>query len=268
MKAVAIFMAQKANIKLNTRKLYMADGNAVQELLKVASVLYNANLNSREEEMDNTNAQPLDISSKISQLKKSRDLASQITEKGATLYDLLEREMVLRESRSNIVAKPFDIKEMEGAVAVAINEIQQQNKETRAILDSLKSDEANLTAKIEKKKADIERATKRFQSLKVVRPAYMDEYERIEVEISKNYSSYMQKYRNLAYMEQQLEELSKMEQDMHEETEMSMKRMQDRLREEELRMLRGDDDSEFLGSGTSISSSNRNRPNGMCILEA
>lgn len=42
-KEIAIFLAQKANIKLSTRKLYMADGNAVQELLKVASVLYNAN---------------------------------------------------------------------------------------------------------------------------------------------------------------------------------------------------------------------------------
>lgn len=32
-------MAAKARIKLNTKKIYAADGRAVQELLKIASVL-------------------------------------------------------------------------------------------------------------------------------------------------------------------------------------------------------------------------------------
>lgn len=34
--------ATKAHIKLNTKKLYQADGYAVKELLKVTSVLYGA----------------------------------------------------------------------------------------------------------------------------------------------------------------------------------------------------------------------------------
>ena len=34
--------ATKAHIKLNTKKLYGADGYAVKELLKVTSVLYSA----------------------------------------------------------------------------------------------------------------------------------------------------------------------------------------------------------------------------------
>ncbi|KAK2490353.1 hypothetical protein MC885_002099 [Smutsia gigantea] len=41
-KAIAQFMATKAHIKLNTKKLYQADGYAVKELLKITSVLYNA----------------------------------------------------------------------------------------------------------------------------------------------------------------------------------------------------------------------------------
>ena len=32
----------KARVKLNTRRLYAADGRAVKELLKIASVLYEA----------------------------------------------------------------------------------------------------------------------------------------------------------------------------------------------------------------------------------
>jgi clusterin-associated protein 1 len=33
-------MAAKARMKLNTKKLYASDGRAVQELLKIASLLY------------------------------------------------------------------------------------------------------------------------------------------------------------------------------------------------------------------------------------
>lgn len=36
---IAALMAAKARIKLNTKKIYAADGRAVQELLKVANVL-------------------------------------------------------------------------------------------------------------------------------------------------------------------------------------------------------------------------------------
>ena len=38
--SVAQAMATKAKIKLNTKRLYAADGRAVKELLKVAEMLY------------------------------------------------------------------------------------------------------------------------------------------------------------------------------------------------------------------------------------
>jgi len=41
-KSVTNLFYSKARIKLNPKKLYTADGYAVQELLKVASMLYNA----------------------------------------------------------------------------------------------------------------------------------------------------------------------------------------------------------------------------------
>jgi clusterin-associated protein 1 len=170
--------------------------------------------------------------------------------------------MGLRDTRSTIVAKPFDIKEMEVSVSHAITQIRAQTTETQYILDSLVLDEANLTAKIEKKRMDLDRATKRFSSLKVVRPAYMDEYERIEAEIAKHYAVYMQKYRNLTYIEHQLSQHEVREADVQEEAEVTMKRMQSRLREEENRMLRGDEEEEFMGSGSLARNS---RPSGMCV---
>ena len=38
--SIASAMASKAKIKLNTKRLYAADGRAVRELLKIAEMLY------------------------------------------------------------------------------------------------------------------------------------------------------------------------------------------------------------------------------------
>merc|ERR1719376_1167309 len=103
-KTVAEFMATKAHIKLNTKKLYGADGYAVKEMMKITSVLYNAtktNVASTLEAgtVDSSNVS-FDISSRINELKEARRLASDITVKGAQLYDLLGKEVDLREQRT------------------------------------------------------------------------------------------------------------------------------------------------------------------------
>ena len=53
-------------------------------------------------------------------------------------------------------------------------------------------------------------------SILTVRPAFMDEYEKLEVELQKQYDVYMEKHRNLTYLEHQLEEYNKTEQDRME----------------------------------------------------
>lgn len=84
------------------------------------------------------------------------------------------------------------------------------------MLENSASDEANLEMKIEKKKAELERNQKRLRSLATVRPAFMDEYEKLEGELSKQYQVYVEKHRNLSYLEHLLEEHNKVEQDQME----------------------------------------------------
>ncbi|KAI9205421.1 Clusterin-associated protein-1-domain-containing protein [Polychytrium aggregatum] len=242
--------APKAHIKLNTRKLYMADGYAVKELLKIADILYQASqIKIVDDEVEYgvertgseaTTVPSLDIASKVGQLKICRTLASEITEKGATLYDLLGKELELRDIRANVISRPFEIQNMEAAVNESIHNLREQISVTKAAMENLGADESSLIAKIEKKKVELDRAEKRLKSLQGVRPAYMDEYEKIEVEVGRLYETYMEKFRNLAYLESQLDEYNRQEQDKFEETESSLKKMQNRLREEELRLLRGD----------------------------
>ncbi|XP_044216721.1 clusterin-associated protein 1 homolog isoform X1 [Thunnus albacares] len=251
-KAVAQFMATKAHIKVNTKRLYQADGYAVKEMLKITSVLYNAMktkqmaLEDRVEE-DN-NKFKFDLGSRISDLKVARQLASEVTSKGASLYDLLGKEVDLREMRTAAIARPLEINETEKALRAAIKEVLESVEKTKDMLSNVVSDETSLDAKIEKKKQELERNRKRLQTLQSVRPAFMDEYEKIEEDLQKQYDTYVEKFKNLCFLESQLEEYHRLEQERFEEAENTLRMMQHKLREEERDLMRSslkDEDSDM-----------------------
>ncbi|XP_042720694.1 clusterin-associated protein 1 isoform X2 [Lagopus leucura] len=249
-KAVAQFMATKAHIKLNTKKLYQADGYAVRELLKVTSVLYSAMNTEGVECTDITEEESskfkFDLGSKIADLKAARQLASEITSKGASLYDLLGKEVELREARTESIARPLEINEAEKMMKVAIECVLEEVQKTKDMLSNVALDEANLEAKIEKRKLELERSQKRLQTLQSVRPAFMDEYEKIEEQLQKQYTSYLEKFHNLTYQEQLLDDQRRTEQEMFEEAANMLRLMQNRLKEEEQRLLKSgnNDDSD------------------------
>ncbi|KFW03890.1 Clusterin-associated protein 1, partial [Eurypyga helias] len=242
--------ATKAHIKLNTKKLYQADGYAVKELLKVTSVLYGA-MNTKGVERADTSEEDgskfkFDLGSKVADLKAARQLASEITSKGASLYDLLGKEVELREARTESIARPLEINEAEKTMKIAIDCVLEEVQKTKEMLNNVALDEASLEAKIEKRKLALERSQKRLQTLQSVRPAFMDEYEKIEEQLQKQYSSYLEKFRNLTYLEQLLEDHRRTEQEMFEEAASMLRLMQNRLKEEEQHLLKSgnNDDSD------------------------
>eukprot|EP00045_Choanoeca_perplexa_P009790 m.95755 g.95755 ORF g.95755 m.95755 type:complete len:405 (+) comp15028_c0_seq3:86-1300(+) len=244
-KAMASFMATKAHVRLSTQKLYGADGYAVRELLKVTSLLYHADKKSKAK--DDTGAPPVslsdfDINTKLGDLKQTRMLANEITSRGAQLYELLGSEPELRAARQKVLGQGMDIDQIETAVKHSLKVLRGQTEKINTMMGSLASDEANLEAKLEKKRMDLERNEKRLKSLQSVRPAFMDEYEKLEAELQKQYEAYVEKFRNLSFLERELENHNQREQDKFEETERQLRRMQERLRDEELRLIRGGED--------------------------
>ncbi|XP_017269034.1 clusterin-associated protein 1 homolog isoform X4 [Kryptolebias marmoratus] len=271
-KAVAQFMATKAHIKLNTKHLYQADGYAVKEMLKITSMLYSA-MKTKQMALEDVveeenNKFKFDLGSRISDLKAARQLASEVTSKGASLYDLLGKEVDLREMRSAAIARPLDINETEKALRAAIKEVLESVEKTKEMLSNVVSDENSLDAKIEKKKQDLERNQKRLQTLQSVRPAFMDEYEKIEEDLQKQYEMYVEKFRNLSFLESQLDEYHRLEQERFEETENNLRIMQHKLREEERDLMRGslkDEDSDLdvpedEGSDSDLEESRPSKP--------
>ena len=86
---------------MNPKKLYEAQGYAVKEMLKVAQMMHKAMQSSEAVDEDESGASSIDfnMNSKLHNLKAARQLASEITESGAKLFDLLAQEKDLKEAR-------------------------------------------------------------------------------------------------------------------------------------------------------------------------
>ena len=86
---------------MNAKRLYEAQGYAVKEMLKISSMMYKAMQSSEVYEEDDSNTQMMDFntSSKLHNLKAARQLATEITETGAKLFDMLGQERELRSAR-------------------------------------------------------------------------------------------------------------------------------------------------------------------------
>merc|ERR1711907_922331 len=114
----------------------------------------------------------------------------------------------------------------------------------KAMTEELQKDEKSLEGKINKERQELERQRKRLDQLVTVRPAFMDEYEQHEQELEKYYDQYVGRFRNLDYLEHELDRFNKDEEEKMEENKRALKKMQKRLRGE------GEDDEEPKKGGS------------------
>ncbi|KAL7303399.1 hypothetical protein TKK_0004584 [Trichogramma kaykai] len=229
---VTEFMIKTVNIRLNTKKLYMADSQAVPELLKMTTLLYEAQSQSTDDLLLSENRPPVnfDIPERINDLKATRQLASQLTISGASLYDLLGKEDELREIRNSRVSHQYDSSEIEGAVKEVIENTKKEIEEMKHLIENVKDTEQNLDTRIERRKTELERNQKRLQALRKVRPAFMEEFEKHEVELKSLYDDYLQKFRYLAYLEHLYDDAAKAEQERFERKQAATKKQLEQLR--------------------------------------
>jgi clusterin-associated protein 1 len=242
--SIASLMAAKARLKLNTKKLYASDGKAVQELLKFATLLFKASRASSKSLAEELIPPPI----KIQDVKVARTLASEITQSGAKLYDMLQIEITEKAERLRVLE--FLSKESitsEGSrdhdyIVKCVEDIIKNTKQSKDDIkkesEELDADQKNLESKIKKKQEELERTEKRLRRVETERPQFMDEVEKLEKELEYHYDIYMEKYRNLDYIEQELEKFHKAEDERREEQEKRLQKMRERLYREEVELLR------------------------------
>ncbi|KAF0696405.1 Aste57867_12823 [Aphanomyces stellatus] len=241
----------KARIKLNPKKLYAADGFAVKELIKIARVLYEASRidPSTIEDDDDVSTKSL-LGSKLKDAKATRALSAEITECGAKLYDLLDNELEVREARmqairfldtvSSNLESTNEHKFLEKSIKGIILSVQENVESMERQCSELDAEEKALAAKIKKAQGDLERSEKRLKSLQNVRPAFMDEYEKLEKELERQYAVYCERFRNLDYLQHELDLHNDREMKKLQENDRTLKKMQKKFRDDELAILRGE----------------------------
>ena len=242
LKSVAEQLLVKARVKLNLKNLYASNGFAVRELLKVATLLHDAFKNANaEEDEGQEEAMSTDIGPghKFADIKLTRSLSQDITKYGARLYELLGTHADAKDSAAKALGKNYDIEDMQKQLHRMVESVGEQTEQMDRMLGNVGQDEQNLQTKIDKKKTELDRHQKRLQSLQTVRPAFMDEYERLEAELNGQYGQYLQSWRNMSFLEAELDAINAQEQEKIQESDRQLQLMQRRLREEELKILRG-----------------------------
>ncbi|KAG6604577.1 Clusterin-associated protein 1 [Phytophthora cinnamomi] len=270
---VATEVLAKARIRLNPKRLYAADGFAVKELIKLARVLYEASRidlateQEPDDDDDDVSVKSL-LGSRVKDPKATRQLASDITQSGAKLYDLLETELDVRDARQQAIRfldalstnheNSSEQKFLERSIQDILVNLQDNVELTERQVVELDAEEKALAAKIKKAQADLERSEKRLKSLQHVRPAFMDEYEKLEKELERQYAIYCERFRNLDYLQRELDLHNSREMKKLAENDRSLKKLQKKFRDDELAILRGEQEDQIENSMLDAMESNNN----------
>ncbi len=249
---IASEIANRMNVSLDRRNLYAADDRAVKELVKVATILDEA-MALAEDEASTLSEEEIQPEATLAAAKRARSLVGEITEISARLSGVLENEG--EDGKERTKALRF-LNSVPGISGDSSQRDQHINSNLASLLESTNaavdrlgkqckimiSNQRGMEEKIRKKTIDLERNSKRLESLKNVRPAYMDEYEKLEEELQVEHERYVVRLRNVGYLEGELASFKQAATERRVKAERSMKRMQKKFREEELMVLNGRDD--------------------------
>ncbi|KAL3785985.1 hypothetical protein ACHAW5_005364 [Stephanodiscus triporus] len=256
--SIASEIATRTNVCLDKRNLYAGDDRAVKELVKVASILDEA-LALAEDEASASSEEEIQPEATLAAAERARALVSEITEICARLSSVMENESEDGKERAKALRFLNSVPGISGDSSQRDNNIESSLtrllESTNATVESLDkqckiliSNQRGMEEKIRKKTIDLERTSKRLESLKNIRPAYMDEYEKLEEEQQVEHERYVVRLRNVDYLEGELTSFKQAVIERRAKVERSTKRMQKKFREEELTVLKGRDDS-MRGNG-------------------
>lgn len=216
-------MAIRSGIRLNPRKLYASDRFAVRELLKVAAPIYRGITSTSTGEAKNANATVPASAQKISQLSAT------VPKHAVELYDQLDKELQIRESRTKILSTMPPLDEVQKSVLASVDGAATRLETLTKELDRLNNDEDTLRSKIKQRKHELERQSKRLMSVQTIRPAFMDEYENLENELQELFKIHFQHYRNVDFYEHELQKAAEKQKLKRAETDKVIKKMKKRV---------------------------------------
>ncbi len=259
MKSAVSLLVFHTRVNVSPVQLYHADYRAVEELLKILEVFHQGyKVSSSAEEM----VSDFTLPSKFDK-RQIKDLAKGITDSGLRIYEWLDRETELKAKREQSlsvlesVLKDYNDSnvDVDGHVKKLIAEQLRANSELEEYYRSLELKEKETLEKLKKKRVELERNEKKLKSLSKTKPAYIEELERHEKELERLYQVYLDKTRNLHYLEDLFEKINCREREQQGQIKKYLTKMQINIRNKEERifdhniekmMVMGDKDSRRL----------------------
>lgn len=133
----------------------------------------------------------------VETLRRIRELSSELTVRGATLYDLLGKEATNKDIRQQQASRPMELGAVERNVKAALAALQSQIQSKRSQLEQSKLETANLNGRLQRKRQELERNQQRLSALQKVRPSYLEEFEKLEEELKVLFEGYIVKHRTV-----------------------------------------------------------------------
>lgn len=127
-------------------------------------------------------------------IKQIRSLSTDLTGLGINLYDLISKETVNKESRSHY-SKPLELNAVEKLLKQSILTLKTQLSLGQATIEGQLNEKSSLVSKIQRKESELERTSHRLSTLQRIRPAYLEEFEKIEIQLKDLYSQYTMRIR-------------------------------------------------------------------------
>ena len=128
------------------------------------------------------------------EIRKIRSLSTELTGHGVNMYDLISKETVNRESRSHYT-KPLELNVVDKLLKQSIQILKHQLESAKVMIAGQLTEKSNLESKIQRKESELERTNHRLTTLQRIRPAYLEEFEKIEVQMKDLYIQYTMRIR-------------------------------------------------------------------------
>jgi clusterin-associated protein 1 len=163
------------------------------------------------------------------------------------LFDLLSKEIYLRGNRAAALGRHYDLKEFEQTLQHAIGVGRAEQVKLEASIETAESNISVINTKIEKKRQELERSEQRLSTMSKVRPAYMDEYEKIQTELEGAYLAYVTRFKVLCHLQHQMDEISRIDEARRAEEKLikqDLENSEDVLLASGLRRLSGSDEDD------------------------
>lgn len=101
-----------------------------------------------------------------------RQLASEITAKGASIHDFLGQELRMKSQRDQVLQRNYELGQIENALQLKMKKMEMQISQKQEAIDSIANTEASLDQKIEKRNQELQRLRKRLETMKNIRSSF------------------------------------------------------------------------------------------------